>query len=225
MALTVGVDEAGRGPVLGSMFAAAVLVADPNVLPNGIEDSKRLSSDRREALADTLLAHPRISIGVAEITPSQIDDPETDLNTLGVEIQATAIDAVLADRRTDGASQTGDLDVIVDACDTDESRFGRRVTDSVEADVSVTAEHGADDQHPIVAAASIVAKVERDAHVSKLAEEYGAVGSGYPNDSKTTQFLEAYVAEHGTVPPCARTSWKTCKRLLADHEQTGFGQF
>lgn len=225
MALTVGVDEAGRGPVLGSMFAAAVLVPNLSLLPDGIDDSKRLSPEQREVLSEEVCQHPQIAVGVAEITPSQIDDPTTDMNTLGVKAQAAAIDAAIANESTQTARRGVTVNVLADACDTDESRFGRRVSKAVGSDVSVVAEHRADEEHAIVAAASIVAKVERDAHVSTLADTHGEVGSGYPSDPTTTQFLETYVAEHGTVPPCARTSWKTCKRLLADHEQTGFGQF
>ncbi|ELY77406.1 ribonuclease HII, partial [Natrinema gari JCM 14663] len=86
-----GVDEAGKGPALGSMFAAAVHLEDPVALPDGIRDSKRLTPDRREELAATLRADDRIAIGVAEITPVRIDDPGTDMNSLTVEAHATAI--------------------------------------------------------------------------------------------------------------------------------------
>ncbi|MFC6763684.1 ribonuclease HII, partial [Natrinema soli] len=51
-----GVDEAGKGPALGSMFAAAVHCEEPSVLPDGIRDSKRLSPERREELAAALRA-------------------------------------------------------------------------------------------------------------------------------------------------------------------------
>ncbi|MFB6069390.1 MAG: ribonuclease HII [Halanaeroarchaeum sp.] len=210
-----GVDEAGKGPVLGSMFAAAVL-ADPEDLPRGIADSKRLSPARREELAATLRANESVEIGVAEIEPSLIDDHATDMNTLTVRAQAEALAEVAADGH----------EGVVDAGDTDADRFGARVADRVDAHVTVDAEHGADDAYPIVAAASVIAKVERDAHVSRLdARHEGDVGSGYPGDETTTSFLADYVAAHGDLPECARRSWETSRRLLAERDQTGLDEF
>ncbi len=223
MALRVGVDEAGRGPVLGSMFAAAVRVPDAAVLPDGLDDSKELAAERREALAAELREHSEVAIGVAEVPPARIDDPGTDMNTLGVRAQAIAIERAL-DGDPDGGVDA-EPQVVVDACDTSEARFARRVTDAVSASVDVTAEHGADGRHAVVAAASVVAKVERDAHVAELAAEHGKIGSGYPSDPNTREYLEAYVDEHGEVPPFARSSWETCRRLLADCEQRGLGEF
>jgi ribonuclease HII len=207
-----GVDEAGKGPVLGSMFAAAV-VGDPADLPDGVADSKRLSPDRRAALDARI--RDACEVGVAEIPVARIDHPETDMNALTVDAQASALDAVAADG----------LAGYVDAGDVDEARFGRRVADGVAADVDVTAEHGADDEYALVAAASIVAKVARDSHVETLAAAYGDVGSGYPSDPTTREFLEAYVREHGDLPDCARASWQTSRDAIAAAEQAGLDEF
>ncbi|QSG01660.1 ribonuclease HII [Natranaeroarchaeum sulfidigenes] len=212
---TFGADEAGRGPALGSMFAGAVAVADLDDLPDGVADSKQLTRARRAELYEQLCEDDRIRTAVAEIPTGRIDDPETDMNTLTVEAQAAAIGQVVS------AGDEG----VVDACDTSESRFARRVADAVPATIEITAEHGADDEYRIVAAASIVAKVTRDRHVDALAERYGAVGSGYPSDPATREFLEDYVAEHGELPECARESWGTCTDVLAAAEQTGLDGF
>ncbi len=220
-----GVDEAGKGPALGSMFAAAIHLEEPDDLPDGIRDSKRLSPERREELAATLREDDRIAVGVSEITPARIDDPGTDMNSLAVAAHAEAIEAAADDLERDGA--TGEaLDGLCDACDTDADRFARRVTDacSLEA-LEIDARHGADDESALVGAASIVAKVERDSHVAALADEYGPIGSGYPGDATTREFLETYVDEHGDLPPFARESWSTCEALLAEAEQTGLEQF
>ncbi|NEU55609.1 ribonuclease HII [Halorussus sp. MSC15.2] len=222
-----GVDEAGKGPVLGSMFAAAVRIPDPTDLPAGIDDSKRVPPERREALAAELRDDDRIAVGVAEVPVERIDDPETDMNTLTVAAHADAIAEVVppnADATVEG---------VADAGDTSEERFARRVADRAPAAVELTAEHGADDEHPVVGAASIVAKVERDAHVAALAERYveaygpelGDLGSGYPGDSTTREFLETFVAETGRLPDCARRSWSTCEDVLAAAEQSGLGDF
>ncbi|MGB9933310.1 ribonuclease HII [Haloarcula amylolytica] len=208
-----GVDEAGKGPVLGSMFAAAVR-ADPAALPDGVGDSKEIKPERRERLAGEI-RESADTVGVAEIPVERIDADGTDMNTLTVDAQAAALSSVAREG----------LPGTVDASDTDAARFGRRVADSVDAEVSVTAEHGADETDPLVGAASIVAKVARDAHVTELAEEYGDVGSGYPSDPTTRAFLADYVDRHGELPACARRSWSTCDDVLAAAEQATLGDF
>ena len=208
-----GVDEAGKGPVLGSMFAAAVH-CEPAALPDGVGDSKGIDPRRREELARAI--REVATVGVAEIPVERIDDPETDMNTLTVDAHARALGAVAAD----GYAGT------VDAGDANADRFGQRVADRLDADLRIDAEHQADESDPVVGAASIVAKVERDAHVERLADEHGAVGSGYPSDPTTRTFLREYVAEHGDLPPCARTSWSTCDDVLAAAaEQSALGDF
>ena len=208
-----GVDEAGKGPVLGSMFAAAVR-AEPAALPDGVGDSKAIKPERRERLAGDIRASAD-AVGVAEISVERIDDGEADMNTLTVDGQAEALSAVARDG----------LSGMVDAGDTDAERFGRRVAGAVDAEVIVTAEHGADETDLLVGAASIVAKVARDAHVAGLAEEYGDVGSGYPSDPTTRAFLADYVDRHGELPACARRSWSTCDDVLAAAEQASLGDF
>jgi ribonuclease HII len=223
--LRFGVDEAGKGPVLGSMFAAGVL-ASSDAVPDAVADSKTLSPERRETLAATLREDDRIAIGVAEIPVERIDAPETDMNTLTVEAQAEALAAVAEAGKSSGlADPEVGLTGIVDAGDTNAARFGRRVADAVPFEVEIRAEHAADETYPIVSAASIVAKVERDAHVSTLADEYGDVGSGYPSDPTTREFLSTYVEECGELPPVARESWQTSRDVLAAAEQSSFEEF
>jgi ribonuclease HII len=196
------------------MFVACV-VADSTVLPAAIDDSKRLSPDRRETLAADLRADERVSVAVVEVTPAAIDDSSTDMNALTVAAGADAIDRVAEDG----------LSGVVDACDTDAARFGRRVAAVTDMDIDIKAEHGADEEYPIVGAASIVAKVARDAHVSELADEHGALGSGYPGDSRTREFLREYVGEHGDLPPFARASWRTSQDVLEAAEQSALAEF
>jgi ribonuclease HII len=225
-----GVDEAGKGPVLGSMFAAAV-VADPGDLPGDVGDSKDIVPQRREELA-AAIREVATAVGVAEVTVERIDDAETDMNSLTVAAHAEALVAALGDLGEPfGGDGENPLPGYVDAGDTNAVRFERRVTAGVTDRLSageapeVRGEHGADEAHPIVGAASIVAKVERDAHVDRLAAEYGDLGSGYPSDSTTRSFLDSYVAEHDTLPPCARRSWKTSRDVLADAAQSSLGEF
>jgi len=206
-----GVDEAGKGPVLGSMFAACVR-GDPEDLPEGVADSKRLSSERRADLDAAI--RDACDVGVAEIPVARIDGDE-DMNTLTVRAHAEAIDA---------GARNGDTG-LCDAGDTSESRFARRVADACARAVEVAARHRADEDDSLVAAGSIVAKVARDGHVAQLADAYGEVGSGYPSDGTTRDFLREYVTEHGELPACARASWKTSEDVLAAAEQSGLADF
>jgi ribonuclease HII len=222
-----GVDEAGKGPVLGSMFAAAV-VADPAELPGDVGDSKGIPPERREELAAEI-REVAAAVGVAEIPVERIDDEATDMNSLTVAAQAEALAAAAADFDSDAVA-SGSVSGYIDAGDTNAVRFERRVSEGVadrldDASPDVRAEHGADETYPVVGAASIVAKVERDAHVDRLAAEHGDVGSGYPSDPATREFLEGYVAEHGALPPCARASWKTSQDALAAATQSSLGEF
>ncbi|MFC5279987.1 ribonuclease HII [Halorubrum rubrum] len=217
----VGVDEAGKGPVLGPMVAAAVR-ADPESLPADVDDSKRVAPERREAIAAELRAGA-VDVAVATVETAEIDAPDTDMNTLTVRGQARAVRAVV---------RAGDR-VVADAGDTSEERFARRLREFV-ADpepvesVDVDAAHGADESDPVVGAASVVAKVARDARVAAIDAaypDYDGVGSGYPSDPTTRAFLRAYVADHGDVPPHARRSWSTCADALAAAEQSGLDEF
>jgi len=212
---TFGADEAGRGPALGSMFVAAVAVDDAAAIPDGVDDSKQLSRARREELAAELRGDDGVRAEIVEIPTERIDAPESDMNALTVDAQARALDAVVE------AGTVG----IVDACDTDAERFARRVGDGVDAAVEVRAEHGADEAYPVVSAASVLAKVARDRHVDALAQRYGEVGSGYPSDPTTREFIRRYVDDHGALPDCARESWGTCEDALAAAEQSALDRF
>lgn len=223
--MRVGVDEAGKGPVLGPMIAAAVAVPEAAAVPDGVADSKRLSAQRREELAKAIGEDDRIAVGVATVPVDRIDDPETDMNALTVRGQAEAVDCAVEATADGEGTSVDDPAVLADACDTSEQRFARRLDDACDVTVAIQARHGADDDDPVVAAASIVAKVERDARVDAIAEEYGDVGSGYPSDGTTRAFLESYVREHGELPDCARASWSTCEDVLAEAEQAGLGEF
>ncbi len=212
----VGADEAGKGPVLGPMVCAAVRA--PAAALDGADDSKALSTARREALAARLRDDSRVAVATESVPVERIDDPETDMNGLALAGQAAAVRAV---------AQSGDS-VYADAADVDAARFERRLRDAVVdgvSDVDVSAAHGADERHPVVGAASVVAKVERDRRVDALGDEYGAVGSGYPSDPTTRAFLRAFVREHGRLPDPARASWSTCTDLLAAAEQSALDEF
>lgn len=208
----IGTDEAGKGPVLGSMFAAAVR-ARPEHLPADVADSKRLSPTRRQALAAEIRESG--SVAVVEVPVERIDDQTTDMNELTVQAHANAVSQLT----------TGDETVFLDAADPNAVRFERRVGQRLTSDPQLQAEHGADESYPVVSAASIVAKVARDAHVSELGPGGVDVGSGYPSDETTRSFLREYVNEHDRLPACARTSWQTATDILARSGQQSLSDF
>jgi len=86
----LGADEAGKGPVLGPMVAAAVR-GDPAAIPDDVDDSKRLSPARREELDALLRSDDRVAVAVAVVSVDRIDDSATDMNTLTVAGQAAAL--------------------------------------------------------------------------------------------------------------------------------------
>jgi len=211
--MKIGADEAGKGPVLGSMFAAAVR-ADPDALPADVGDSKGIPPQRRQELAASI-RESAAAVAVAEISVERIDDPETDMNELTVASHAEALGEIAHDG--DGG--------YVDAGDTNAVRFERRVENGLDASVDLRAEHGADETYPIVGAASILAKVARERHVEQLRGVYGDVGSGYPSDPTTRSFLQSYVSDHGELPDCARASWQTSQDVLDSLDQATLNDF
>lgn len=213
----IGVDEAGKGPVLGAMVAAAVH-ADPATLPDTVADSKTLTADRRESIADTLHARHDIDVGIAYIPVAAIDDSATDMNTLTVDAHAAAIRALPGDLTT--------VHGLLDAGDVDADRFATRVTSRVDPPPTLDAEHGADTTDSVVAGASIVAKVARDAHIAAIGTGYDAdIGSGYPNDPTTRTFLTDYTTDHGCLPDCARASWQTSRDAIAASTQASLEEY
>ena len=218
----VGVDEAGKGPVIGPMVVAAVRT-EPARLPADVDDSKRLTPERRTEIAAALRDDDAVALAVITIDPPVIDAPASDMNTLTVQGHARAVGGVVC---------SGDR-VVADAGDTSESRFATRLASNMDdsgiADsITVDAAHGADETDPVVGAASIVAKVARDARVTAIDRTYPAyerIGSGYPSDPTTRAFLRAYVGDHGDVPPHARRSWATCADVLAAAEQSALDEF
>jgi len=148
------------------MFAAAVHTEEPTALPDGIRGLEAALSRAPRGTGNRPAADERIAIGVAEITPARIDDPETDMNSLAVAAHAEAIEGTVGDLERAG-DVNGPISGLCDACDTDADRFARRVTDACSLEgLAVDARHGADDDSPLVGAASIIAKVERDARTS-----------------------------------------------------------
>jgi ribonuclease HII len=191
--------------VLGPLVVAAVLVeTDAPLRALGVKDSKLLSPKKREALEPQVRAAAR-AVETLVVTPESLNQqmPTTNLN----KIEAAAFATLLRRLKP--------TEAVVDACDVNAARFGRSVAARMRMPTCVIrSEHEADKNHPVVAAASIVAKVLRDKLMAELAAEVGACGSGYSHDVVTQKFLKDWVKQHGKLPPFARHEWETSRRLI-----------
>jgi ribonuclease HII len=186
-----GVDEVGRGPLAGDVVAAAVIL-DPAAPIPGLRDSKKLSPQRREALAQQIREHA-VAWALGRASVAEID-------TLNV-LQAS----LLAMRRAVEALNPQPVSVLVDG--------NRLPVWSYRADAVI----GGDDRVACIAAASILAKVQRDAELVELDQRYPGYGfashKGYP----TAQHLQAL--RHLGVTPAHRRSFAPVKKLLPETHQ------
>ena len=212
----IGVDEAGRGPVIGPLVVCALCVSesDCSILRDlGVRDSKLLSAKKREVIESEIRENAEskgwgISIVICE--PSRIDSNSlhSDLNKLEVELFAEAIESACKDN-SEGVLR-------VDSCDVDESRFSRRIASKLGQNWTnwkIDSRHAMDSIDPVAGAASIIAKVSRDNEIARIQRELGfAIGSGYPSDGVTREAVRKLVS--GNLPhKDLRWSWSTVSDL------------
>ena len=207
--LVAGVDDAGRGAVIGPLVIAGVLVKEedlPRLKELGVKDSKLLSPHRRDVLAPEIRKIV-LKCAVLKLQPEEIDVVVKSgrklhkLNWLEAQTMAKVIEALKPDR------------VYVDASDVLEERFKQHILECMSFRVDIVSEHKADRNYVAVSAASIIAKVERDREVAELARVYGDFGSGYPSDQRTMSFLKQLVERAGAYPEFIRKSWKPAKKI------------
>jgi ribonuclease HII len=210
--LISGVDEAGRGPVIGPLVIAGVSI-DENNLPKlvnlGVKDSKLLSPQRRERLASQI-KKLALNYHIVLLSPAEIDrvvESKRKLHKLN-RLEAQAMAKVIAVLKPDV--------VYVDASDILADRFGEHIAENLSFSPKIISEHKADIKYPIVSAASIIAKVERDKVISQLQKKHGNIGCGYPSDPNTIKFLEDWIRKFGSYPDFVRKSWKTAKRVKSE---------
>jgi ribonuclease HII len=209
-----GVDEAGKGAVLGPMVVAAVGSDREDILSDiGVKDSKQLSAEKRNGLYEIICR--RCSLAIRVVSANEIDSSRKSMtmNVLLARLHA----AVITDLAPDLA--------YVDACDVIARRYGHMVTNFLGCECRVVAEHHADELVPLVSAASIVAKVVRDREIEALVVKYGDIGSGYPSDQRTVDFLSAEILRAGKPPAFARQSWKTVEKMISEREQASILDF
>ena len=214
--IIAGVEEAGRGPVIGPMVMAICAIPEEEeykLKQLGVKDSKLLSPRQRDSMFDEikkLCVHSIIILQAKDID-SALNNPSTNLNLLEAETSAKLINAIKCDK------------VTLDCPSTNISAYTNFVKAKIrKKDVQVIAEHKADVNHVIVGAASILAKVTRDREIEKIKKEIKVdFGSGYPSDPNTVAFLK----DNWNKYDIFRKTWATYKKLAEAKSQKGLDEF
>jgi ribonuclease HII len=201
----LGIDEAGRGSALGSLVVCGFAIPAGRLTALealGLRDSKRLTPARREVLAQALRRFGGTRL-VRRLRASQVDAAVGKGGLNAAELRAF----VWLIRRARPSV------VYLDALTSRPDRFGRQVAALVgDRRIRIIAENRADGKYAVVQAASILAKVTRDAECARLAARWGAIGSGYPSDPVTRAWLSGAVGR-AVLPPFVRRSWSTIATL------------
>ena len=208
--LVAGVDEAGRGSVIGPLVVAGMLFEEtqvPLLGELGVKDSKRLAPKERERILKQL---EKVAIRqvVFKIPPAAIDKvvfgrvEGKSLNYLETMVMARVIRELRPDL------------VYLDPPGAGDQRYVSQIQMVLGFHPKIICEAKADTKFPPTSAASILAKVTRDQCVAELRERFGDFNSGYPSDWKTRRFLEEYL-RNGGEEGFIRYSWKTVRSLGA----------
>jgi len=214
-----GVDDAGRGPIIGPLVIAGVLLTEDrteDLFAMGVKDSKLLTPELRTQLASKI-REVAAKVSMVEVQPKEIDEVVMHggklrkLNYLEAKLMARVINELSPE------------EAFVDASDVKEERFRENIVELLKPElkkIRIVSEHHADRVYPIVSAASIIAKVRRDQVIEGLRREYGDFGSGYVTDARTVDFLRAWRRMHTDFPPIVRRSWKTIKEIEQEASQS-----
>lgn len=211
--LIAGVDEAGRGSCLGPMVLAIAVIEkrdEPKLLELGVKDSKLLSPAARKMQFPEIKRLAR-EHGCVHLSAAELDS-QMARHSLN-EIEAMKVGQLL-----NNLKEAPDL-VYIDCPDILTDNFEKRVSRYLSCSTILKAEHKADLNYPVVSAASVIAKVERDSAIEKLAGLWGEVGSGYPSDEVTIKFIKNYLTENRSLPDFVRVGWQTNQRILDEHYQ------
>ncbi|MFA5333421.1 MAG: ribonuclease HII [Candidatus Nanoarchaeia archaeon] len=207
-----GIDEAGKGPVVGDLIVCGVLTEVSNDFDGLGFDSKTLSPKKREELF-LKIKEKASNYALRNVSAKEIDSKNSqgcNLNTLEFMKMAEIINELNADV------------AYIDCPHPIPEKFKAELLGYLNnKNVKIIAEHKADYKYSIVGAASILAKVTRDAMVKKLENDYNVkIGSGYPADPNTIRFVGEFLnGEHDELDEFVRHSWSTIKSKI-DKSQT-----
>lgn len=212
--LILGIDEAGRGPIVGPMVIAGVLIEESKekeLKDIGVKDSKLLTEKQRERLFP-LIKKIAKDVMVIEVEPREIDARfavSTNLNVLEASKMADIINKLKPDI------------AILDCPSPNIKKFKTEVLEKfLNHKCQIIAEHYADRNYVVVGAASIIAKVIRDRRIKEIEKAVGfKIGVGYTHDAKTLQFVEKALKNREWMEKYIRKSWLTFQRIKKDKEQ------
>jgi ribonuclease HII len=198
-----GVDEAGRGSMVGPLVVAGITISKPKISQLkklGVRDSKKLSPAARERLYKKIIETVD-DYYVVRIPPRIIDKSVSNhsLNHLEAKYMAKVI------------SKLSPSTAFVDSCDVNSKRFGKEISE-LTSNTKIRSYHHADSRFVTVSAASILAKVSRDRAIMKLANSHD-IGSGYPSDPKTKIFVKKLIRKNRDLS-FLRKSWKPVQILM-----------
>ena len=201
-----GVDEAGRGSIIGPLVIAGISIKRnriPDLAKLGIRDSKMLTSRARESLFKKIIDISDC-LSVIKFESHEVDryvflNGLNELEALGM---ANVIDKIQGDK------------IYIDACDVNLIRYRHSIQKYMLSSRSIYCLHHADTLNIVVSAASIVAKIIRDKEIQKIRKVYNEIGSGYPSDEKTMRFIKSWIKIHDSSPSFARRSWKPLRSML-----------
>ena len=171
----------------------------------GVKDSKKLTAKRRRILAK-LIKESCYSFKVIVVLPEEIDQREEKRITLN-KLEELKMAEIIRELKPDS--------IYIDAVDVNEERFTQSILNLLNySPKEIISKHKADDLFPIVSAASIIAKDKRDTLIEELKEKHGDFGSGYSSDLRTTDFLRKWIRKNQKIPPFARKTWATTKKIV-----------
>jgi ribonuclease HII len=203
MKLILGIDEAGRGPVIGPMVIAGYCIEEEKIellKSLGVRDSKELTRKQREDIYNEI-------IKLTDKYKYIIIDPKTidyyvyknKLNYLEFENMIKIIEEIKPDK------------VIIDSPMVNTKKVIEYIKNDLKINVEIIAENKADKKYPVVSAASIIAKVIRDREIDKIKEKLNLdIGSGYPSDERTIEVLKK---DYDKIKDYVRESWITIKKI------------
>ena len=202
-----GIDDAGRGSMLGPLVIAGISL-DKKKLRKlsqlGVKDSKKLSPKKREELYKKIILLVD-EYYVSRISPKSIDTSVArhGLNKLEAKHMAKVVTKLDAETS------------FVDSCDVNPKRFGKEIS-ILSKNKKIKSYHHADSRFVVVSAASILAKVSRDRSIARLRKGHD-LGSGYPSDPKTIDFVKKYYKKQKVMPSFVRKSWKPSQKILKNY--------
>lgn len=213
--MTLGIDDAGRGAVIGPLVICGLVVEKEKeglLKQIGVRDSKELTPEQRAELAEEIekIAKDIVLIKIPACKIDRWRQLKRSLDLLEAKKMAEIIEIVGAEK------------VYVDALTTRPKRFEKLVKGFLkDKKIEIVAENFADRKYPVVSAASILAKVERDKEIEKLKKKVNyEFGVGYPHDERTIDFLEMILRKEKRWPSFVRKTWITSELIKKDLAQS-----